>query len=430
MNVAVAGTGYVGLVSAAVFAQMGHNVVGLDIDEAKVASLNDGRAPFFEAGLDDLLERNKERLSFTSCYRDAYHNAEIIFIAVPTPERMDGSAELKYVYTAVEQIAESLSSDSVVVVKSTVPLGTNSHVQSRFDALLSDSPFSVEVVSNPEFLSQGTAVNDMLHPDRVVVGVRSESAKNTMERFYASVDAPVLFMSLESAEMVKYASNDFLALKISYINEIANLCELLGADISDVAYGMGKDPRIGSRFLKAGIGYGGSCFPKDTKALHWLSSYHDRELKTVKAAIEVNAQQKIVLIKKAKRHCESFEGKTVAVLGLSFKPGTDDLREAPSIQNIAILLDDGAKVKAWDPLAEGRYKKLYPEHDIEYCGTIEEALAQSDACFIMTEWPEVCSLKPDDFKRLMSDPIVFDGRNCFDVSSMRDAGIVYESIGR
>jgi UDPglucose 6-dehydrogenase len=288
------------------------------------------------------------RLFFTTVRKSAYRNAEGVLIAVGTPEKADGSANLGYVYKAAEEIAASVGVPCVVAVKSTVPIGTNDRVEQHLLKNLARK-VPVEVVSNPEFLSQGSAVRDMLHASRIVVGAESDWAKQVMKQLYAPLDQPILFTDRRSAEMVKYASNDFLALKVSYINEIANLCEMLGANVEDVARGMGMDPRIGDRFLRAGIGYGGSCFPKDTKALHWLANYHDYEIKTVKAAIEVNENQKIRLIKKARKYFDSFEGLTVAVLGLTFKPGTDDLREAPSLTNVPILLDYGAKIQAWDP---------------------------------------------------------------------------------
>lgn len=427
MKISIAGSGYVGLATAAVLAHKGHQVTCVDLDQQKISLLKKGKCPIFEQGLPELLDKNRERLHFTDSYADAYRDAEVIFIAVGTPEKADGSANLKYVYAAAKQIADSVERDCVVVVKSTVPIGTNDKVQQLLENNLVNK-VKVEVVSNPEFLSQGTAVRDMLEASRIVIGAESDFARDVMERVYRAMNLPMLFTSRRSAEMIKYASNDFLALKISYINEIANLCEILDADVDDVAKGMGMDPRIGDKFLRAGIGYGGSCFPKDTKALHWLSNYHDYELKTIKAAIEVNTNQKIKLIKKARKYYDSFEGLTVAVLGLAFKPGTDDLREAPSLDNIAILLDDGAKVKAWDPLAVENFKRYYPE-EIEYCATIEDTLKGADICFIFTEWEQVKALKPEDFLQ-MKKPIILDGRNCFALEAMTEFPLIYDSIGR
>ena len=291
------------------------------------------------------------------------------------------------------------------------------------------SRINVDIASNPEFLAQGTAVRDTLKAARIVIGTETERAKDILTKVYENFQQPFVYTNRRSAEMIKYASNDFLALKISYINEIANLCELVGADIESVAEGMGMDPRIGNRFLHAGIGYGGSCFPKDTKALHWLSNYYDKEIKTVKAAIEVNDNQKVKLIKKTRNYYEDLSGLNVAVLGLAFKPGTDDLREAPSLVNIPILLDDGANIKAWDPVAVENYKKFYP-NEINYCDTIEETLKDADICFIFTEWQEVKDLPAETYRKLMKKAIILDGRNCYEPKKFEGTGVVYDSVGR
>lgn len=427
MKIAIAGTGYVGLVSAVVFAHIGHHVVCVDVDEAKIEQLRKGVCPIHEPTLPELMAKNLCRLTFTTDYATAYSDADAIFIAVGTPEKVDGSANLSYVYSVAKQIAASVTRDCVVVVKSTVPIGTNEKVEQHIKKHLMCG-VNIEVVSNPEFLSQGTALRDMLHGSRIVVGTESESARQVMANIYKNLEQPVVFTDRRSAEMIKYASNDFLALKISYINEIANLCEVLGANVEDVARGMGMDPRIGDKFLRAGIGYGGSCFPKDTKALHWLGNFHDHELKTIKAAIEVNENQKLRLIKKARKYYDSFAGLTVAVLGLTFKPGTDDLREAPSLTNIPILLDNGAKVKAYDPCGVEQFKRII-SGDIIYCTNPKETLKDADICFILTEWPEVMALKPVDFLA-MKRPIILDGRNCYDIEVMGGYPLVYDSIGR
>lgn len=328
----------------------------------------------------------------------------------------------------VEQIAASVEHECVVVVKSTVPIGTNDKIETYIiEHLKHDVP--VHIASNPEFLAQGTAVRDTLHASRIVIGAESDYAKKVLEKVYENFEAPKVITNRRSAEMIKYASNDFLALKISYVNEIANLCEIVGADIEDVTKGMGLDARIGDKFLNSGIGYGGSCFPKDTKALSWLASFNDNEIKTIKAAIEVNENQKFKLIKKARKYYEDFNGLTVAVLGLTFKPGTDDLREAPSLVNIPIMLDDGAKVKAWDPVGVENYKKHFP-NEIEYCDTIEKTLEDADICFIFTEWPEVKQLDIMLYKALMRHPIILDGRNCYKLDTFDGTGITYDSIGR
>ena len=293
----------------------------------------------------------------------------------------------------------------------------------------SKSSIRIRVASNPEFLAQGTAVHDTLHASRIVIGVEERETGELLKKMYQDFDAPILVTNRKSAEMIKYASNDFLALKISYINEIALLCELVGADIDDVTRGMGFDPRIGNKFLQAGIGYGGSCFPKDTKALHWLANFHDYEIKTIKAAIEVNENQKLKPIKIARKYFDSLEGLTIAVLGLTFKPGTDDLREAPSLVNIPIMLDDGAHVKAWDPVGTENFKKR-SLGDIKYCDTIEETLDGADLCFIFTEWPEVKNLDISLFSKKMRQAIIIDGRNCYALDRMEQQPVIYHSIGR
>ncbi len=428
MNIVVAGTGYVGLVTGVALANAGHCVTCVDVDQAKVELMRQGVSPIYEPGLEELMQENMERLTFTTDYASAYLTAEVVFIGVGTPEKKDGSANLSYVFQVAHQIAENIENDCIVVVKSTVPIGTNDKVEKLIKDNLAHDVW-VEVVSNPEFLSQGTAVPDTLHAARIVIGAESDRAKEIVRNVYENFHQPFVITNRRSAEMIKYASNDFLALKISYINEIANFCEIVGANIEDVAKGMGYDPRIGNRFLHAGIGYGGSCFPKDTKALHWMSNYYERELKTIKAAIEINDSQKLKLIKKSKQYYDSLEGLTVAVLGLTFKPNTDDLREAPSLVNIPIMLDDGATVKAWDPVGVENYKKKYPD-ELQYCDTIEETLKDADICFIFTEWQEVKDLKPEDFKRLMKKAIVLDGRNCYIPETFSGSGVVYNSIGR
>jgi len=429
MKISVVGIGYVGLVTGVCMAHTGHQVTCVDIDESKIKLMQSGRSPIYEQDLEELMQLNKERLSYTTDYKAAYRDADVIFIGVGTPEKKDGSANLSYIFSVAKQIAHSVEKDCVVAVKSTVPIGTNDRVEALIKSELKKD-VQVHIASNPEFLAQGTAVRDTLHASRIVFGVESDYAEAILRQAYASfTDVPILITNRRSAEMIKYASNDFLALKISYINEIANLCEIVGADIEDVGKGMGYDDRIGNKFLNAGIGYGGSCFPKDTKALHWLANFHDYEIKTIKAAIEVNEQQKIKLVKKARKYYESLEGLTVAVLGLTFKPGTDDLREAPSLDNVPMIIEDGAMVKAWDPVGVKNFKmKSGITEGIEYFDKIEDALKDADICFIFTEWPEVKALSKEVFLKNMKKPIVLDGRNCFDVKAM--ACVTYESIGR
>lgn len=428
MKLAVAGTGYVGLVTAVCMAEKGHEVFCVDKDDEKINKLKCGISPIFEEKLEDLMKKNTNRLYYTNDYKKAYANAEVIFIGVGTPEKKDGSANLSYIYQVAKEIASSLEKDCIVVIKSTVPIGTNDKVE-KFLNEHKKRNVQISVVSNPEFLAQGTAVHDTLCASRIVIGTNNAVAKEKMLELYKDYNAPIITTDRCSAEMIKYASNDFLALKISYINEIANLCEEIGANIEDVSIGMGYDPRIGNKFLKAGIGYGGSCFPKDTKALHWLSNFHDHELKTVKAAIEVNEQQKLRLIKKARKYYDSFEDLTIAVLGLTFKPGTDDLREAPSLINIPILLEDGAKVKAWDPVGIENFKKLYPQ-GVEYFTTIDETIKDADICFIFTEWEEIKNFDVNKFYLLMKSPVIFDGRNCLSINKKLEKNkIQYYGIG-
>ena len=428
MKITVAGTGYVGLVTGVCLAARGHDVTCTDVVEEKIAQLNAGTSPIYEDGLDALLRENRERLTFTTDAAAAYRDAEVIIIGVGTPEKKDGSANLSYLFAVVDEIAASAERDCVVIVKSTVPIGTNDRVEARLRERVAGR-VKVDVVSNPEFLAQGTAVRDTLAPSRIVIGAENADAAEKIRAMYAGFDAPVLVMNRRSAEMVKYASNDFLALKISYINEIANVCEVVGADIDAVSVGMGYDPRIGNRFLRAGIGYGGSCFPKDTKALYWLANFLDCEIKTVKAAIEVNENQKLKLLKKSRRFFDSLAGRRVAVLGLTFKPGTDDLRDGPALTNVPLLLEEGARVAAWDAVGEKNFRRLYPT-EVEYCARPEDALSGAELCFIFTEWPQVKALPPETFLRRMLRPIVLDGRNCYDVRAMRSAGVEYVSIGR
>ncbi|NGY80498.1 UDP-glucose/GDP-mannose dehydrogenase family protein (plasmid) [Bacillus megaterium] len=428
MKIAVAGTGYVGLVTGVCLAEHGHSVSCVDVDENKINIMKSGKSPIYEPGLTELMTKNIDNINFTTNYKSAYKDADVIFIGVGTPEKNDGSANLSHVYSVAIQIAESIEKDCVVVVKSTVPIGTNDKVEEVIKTNLVHD-VNVYIASNPEFLAQGSAIKDTLHSSRIVIGAEEEFAAETLKKVYEGFDAPILVTKRRSAEMIKYASNDFLALKISFINEIANLCEIIGADIDEVALGMGYDSRIGNKFLNSGIGYGGSCFPKDTKALHWLANFHDYELKTIKATIDINENQKIKLIKKSRKYYDSLNGLTIAVLGLSFKPGTDDLREAPSLVNIPIMLEDGAKVKVWDPVASENFKKIYP-NQITYCDSIEETLLNADICFIFTEWEEVKDFKISDYSKLMKTPIILDGRNCYKLTNLENANLIYDSIGR
>lgn len=428
MNITVIGTGYVGLVTAVCFAHWGHMVTCVEINEKKLAVLKAGRSPILENGVEEMMESSAERLKYTNCFKEACADTDAVFICVGTPEREDGYANLKQVFAVAEQVALYTRHDCVCAVKSTVPIGTNRKLEQLFAQNTREGAV-VEVVSNPEFLSQGTAVRDFLSGPRVVIGAKSTKSREVMKEIYADYSGVVIITDHQTAEMIKYASNNYLALKLSFINEIANLCELVGANVETVAHGMGADRRIGEQFLRAGVGYGGSCFPKDTKALHWLARYHDYELKTVKAAIEVNENQRLRLIKKARRYYSSLEGLTVAILGLAFKPGTDDLRDAPSLQNIALLLQEGAHVRVWDASGYERIREIYSDH-LTYCSTIEAALQDAHLCLILTEWRQVKELSPSEYARWMKKPIVIDGRNCYELNAITGSGIVYDSIGR
>lgn len=436
MKIAVAGTGYVGLVAGVCFAEKGHDVTCVDVDEKKVRLMESGISPIYEEGLEELMRKNNAtgRLHYTTDYQNAYRDVDAVFIGVGTPEQPDGSANLSYIATVSRQIAESVERDCLVVVKSTVPVGTNDKVEQFIrDFLIRD--VKVEVASNPEFLAQGSAVHDTLHAARIIIGTESREAEAVLKKIYEPFALPIVSVGRRSAEMIKYACNDFLALKISYMNDIANLCELVGADIDAVAEGMSYDARIGSRFLNAGVGYGGSCFPKDTKALKYLARQNGYTLRTVEAAVDVNAEQKTKLFHKASNRMITFQNLKVAVLGLAFKAGTDDLREAPSLDNVQLLLESGADLYAYDPVAADNFKKRYPEGanekgTIQYVSTPEEALEGANICFIFTEWGEIRAVTPETFKEKMRIPLVYDGRNLYSLDAMREAGVEYYSIGR
>ena len=437
MKIVVAGTGYVGLVAGVCFAEKGHKVTCVDTDKRKVELMEKGISPIYEKDLEELMRKNYAagRLHYTTDFQKAYKDPDAIFIGVGTPEQPDGSANLSYIATVSRQIAENVERDCLVVVKSTVPVGTNDKVEQFIHDFLVHKEVKIEVASNPEFLAQGSAVHDTLHAARIVIGTESRHAEEMLQKIYEPFQLPVVSVSRRSAEMIKYACNDFLALKISYMNEIANLCELVGANIEDIAKGMSYDERIGANFLKAGIGYGGSCFPKDTKALKFIARQHGYSLKTIEAAVDVNAQQKTRLFYKACDRMITFQNLKVAVLGLAFKPGTDDLREAPSVDNIQLLLEQGANIYAYDPVAVGNSKKKFPVGtnglgQITYVSSPEAALEGANICFIFTEWKEIKELKAAEYKQRMQTPLVYDGRNIYSPSDMRESGVEYYSIGR
>ena len=429
-KIAVAGTGYVGLVAGVCFAEKGHKVICVDVDNEKIQKMKNGICPIYEEGLEELMIKNyKEgRINYTIDYKSAYKDADVIVIGVGTPEQEDGSANLSYVADVSKQIAESVEKDCLVVIKSTVPVGTNDKIEQFIKENLVHN-VKVEVASNPEFLAQGNAVKDTLQAKRIVIGTESKEAKKILMDIYEPFNLPIVSVNRRSAEMIKYASNDFLALKISYMNDIANLCELVGANIEDVAKGMSYDSRIGNKFLNAGIGYGGSCFPKDGEALIHLAKQYGYNLRTVQATVDINKEQKTKLYEKACNRLITFNGLKVAVLGLTFKPGTDDLREAPSIDNINLLLKQGANIYAYDPIGSENFKKKYPTK-IHYVENPEDALNNADICFIFTEWDEIKKIKPETYKNIMKNPLVYDGRNIYDVEKMKKIGVEYYSIGR
>jgi UDPglucose 6-dehydrogenase len=432
MKIAVVGTGYVGLVTGTCFAETGNHVTCVDINEEKVKQMQAGIIPIYEPGLEDLFKRNTEegRLDFTTSLKEGITGAKVIFLALPTPPGADGSADLKYILQVADDLGPLLSEYAVIIDKSTVPVGTSEKVHS---AIAKKAKVDFDVVSNPEFLREGVAVEDFMKPDRVVIGTQSERAKDLMSRLYAPLvrqGNPIIFMDERSAELTKYAANAFLATKITFMNEIANLCELVGANVDEVRKGIGTDSRIGKRFLFAGIGYGGSCFPKDVQALAKTSAENDYEFKILDSVMKVNENQKTKLIPHLAKHFKGdLAGKKIAMWGLAFKPYTDDIREAPSLYNIDALLELGASVSAYDPEAMGHVRNLLGDK-ITFTKNPYEALEGADALLIVTEWPQ---FRTPDFERmdiLLKNKVIFDGRNLYELNQMQDLGYTYYSIGR
>jgi UDPglucose 6-dehydrogenase len=429
-NISVIGTGYVGLVTGVALSEVGHHVTCIDIDPNKVEKLKAGFSPIYEPGLDKLLVKNRDlgRLHFTTDHQEGFKDSDVIYIAVGTPEKEDGSANLSFIEQAAKDIAHYIQKDVIVVTKSTVPVGTNDFI---LDVLKQNvkSNININVVSNPEFLREGSAIYDAFNGDRIVIGSNDEKSAEIMEEINRPFGIPIFKTDIKSAEMIKYASNAFLATKISFINEISNICEKLNANIEDVSIGMGMDQRIGMQFLNAGIGYGGSCFPKDTKALVQIAENANHDFQLLKSVIDVNEKQQLHLIKSALDRFGSLYKKRIALLGLAFKPNTDDMREAPSIAISKYLVQEGAEVIAYDPIAENNAKKILPQ-ELTYVDSKEEALKDADCVFILTEWEDIRSMDPSIFGTLMNDAIVFDGRNCFTLNEVRNANIEYYSIGR
>ena len=432
MNIAVVGTGYVGLVTGTCFAETGNNVVCVDIDADKVARMRNGEVPIYEPHLDVLFHRNIKagRLSFTTDLREAQNSAEIIFLALPTPPGEDGSADLSYILKVASDLAEMISDYKVIIDKSTVPVGTSEKVKNVIETK-TDVPF--DVVSNPEFLREGFAVDDFMKPDRVVIGTESDRAIDLMEHLYSPFvrqGNPLIFMDEKSAELTKYAANAFLATKITFMNEIANFCEKVGANVDMVRKGMGADERIGKRFLFPGIGYGGSCFPKDVQALALSGKQSGYNFDILDSVMKINQIQKLVLVEKIKKYYgEDLSGKHFALWGLAFKPDTDDIREAPALYIVDALIEAGATIKAFDPEAMQNVKKSIGDK-IDYSENFYDALDQADALLIATEWSQFRSPDFDEIAKRLKSKTIFDGRNLYDPKEIKELGFYYESIGR
>ncbi|MFQ5865492.1 MAG: UDP-glucose dehydrogenase family protein [bacterium] len=432
MHISVIGTGYVGLVTGTCFAEFGNDVICVDIDDEKIKNLNKGNLPIYEPGLDVLVLKNTKegRLTFTTNVKDAVENSLVVFIAVGTPPKDDGSADLSFVEDVAKDIAKYMNGYKVVVNKSTVPVGSGKWIQNTIQENLTQR-MSFSVVSNPEFLREGSAIEDFMRPDRVIIGAESSEAIAIMKDLYSPlylIETPFVITNLETAELIKYASNAFLATKISYINEVANFCDLIGADVHHVALGMGLDNRIGKKFLHPGPGYGGSCFPKDTNALLQLGQEYDYNFRIIRSVVQVNEQQRYLMLNKIKNAMGGVKDKTFGILGLSFKPNTNDMRDAPSIAIIQGLLKDGATIKAFDPVAMEESKKVLP--NIIYCRDTYEVAKDCDALIFITEWNQFRSLDLEKIKQLMKSPAIIDLRNIYDPERMKERGFKYTCVGR
>ena len=431
MNITIVGTGYVGLVTGTTLAELGNSVFCVDVDAAKVEKMKQGIVPIYEPNLEEMFLRNiqSNRLFFTTNLKEALDKSEVIYLALPTPPGEDGSADLSYVLGVANDIGEMMTEYKVIVNKSTVPVGTADKVREAI-AAKTDIPF--DVVSNPEFLREGFAVEDSMNPARVVVGASSQKAKDIMSSIYrpfTNTGVPIIFMDEKSSELTKYAANSFLAVKITFMNEIANYCEKVGADVDKVRLGMGSDDRIGHRFLFPGIGYGGSCFPKDVKALIKSGKQEDFDFKILEATENINQKQKVILVNDIEKYFGSLEGKTIALWGLAFKANTDDIREASSLDNIKLLLEKGAKVVAYDSIAEENVRKTIGDK-IEYAPDMYSALEGADALLIATEWPEFKNPNFGMMAEKMKNKVIFDGRNMFPLELPEQNGFYYKSIGR
>ncbi|BCB05763.1 UDP-glucose dehydrogenase family protein [Bacillus sp. KH172YL63] len=429
MNVCVIGTGYVGLVSGVCFSDIGNRVTCVDLDESKINNLKKGIVPIYEPGLKELVIKNSsaERLFFTTDLKEGMDSADVIIIAVGTPEKENGEADLRFVEAVAKSIGENISDYKVIVTKSTVPVGTNRRVKSIISEYCGHDQF--DVASNPEFLREGSAIYDTMNMERAIIGVESQKAGDILRKLHEPFDTTIMVTDIETAEMIKYASNAFLATKISFINEIANICEKLNANVIDVAKGMGLDDRIGEKFLSAGIGYGGSCFPKDTKALIQISGEVEHDFRLLKSVIEVNNKQQHRLIEKAMKRFGRLEGMNVALLGLAFKPNTDDMREAASIVISSELVKQGATIKGYDPIAKETAKKVLPSQ-VTITETLDETIKDADIIMILTDWQEIKEMDLSKIADSPNKPVIFDGRNCFSLDHVAEFGIEYHSIGR
>jgi UDPglucose 6-dehydrogenase len=428
-KICVIGVGYVGLVTGTCFADLGNQVTCIDIDEAKIEKLKAGGMPIYEPGLEEMVRRNVQmgRLRFTTSYQEGIKDAEFVFIAVGTPSGVDGEADLKYVRMAAESIAAVMDHPLTIVNKSTVPVGTGDWVADIIEKhKVNDVNFAV--VSNPEFLREGSAVLDFMNPDRVVLGSLNQEAAERVAQLYLSLRTTIMITDLRTAEMIKYASNAYLANRISFINEIASICEALGADVKEVAVGMGYDKRIGSSYLDAGVGYGGSCFPKDVKALEHMASIQGCHPQLLRAVMEINRDQRRLVVQKLRDLLGTLDEKVIGILGLAFKPNTDDMRDAPAAEIIHLLQNEGAHIKAYDPVAMEVAKGVL--NKVTYCANAYEVAEDSDALVVMTEWNEFKHLDRARIKKAMRQPILIDGRNVYDVEEMQSLGFVYRGMGR
>ncbi|WP_068498620.1 UDP-glucose dehydrogenase family protein [Paenibacillus kribbensis] len=429
MKLAVIGTGYVGLVSGVCFAHKGNEVICVDLEQYKIDMLNRAESPIYEPGIEELISLNKEagRLEFTSDLTDAVRRSDIVILAVGTPSLANGEANLSYIEQAAADVGKAMNGYKIIMTKSTVPVGTNEKIK---DVVSQHTNLSFDIVSAPEFLREGSAINDTLHPDRVIIGLDNAGLRETMVTLHQVFTDKIYVTDIRSAEMIKYASNAFLATKISFINEIANICEKVGADVTCVADGMGMDKRIGSSFLQAGIGYGGSCFPKDTNALIQIAGNVDYEFKLLKSVVEVNTDQRFMIVSKLRESLGQLHGVPIGIWGLSFKPNTDDIREAPALEIVETLIQAGAIVKLYDPIAMDKFKERVNHPNIVWCSSPQQAAEGSDAVCLLTDWEEFKKVDLVQLASLLHKPVLIDGRNVFTEDQIQSSGLEYYSVGR